>query len=166
MTATAAVALGSPCLRTSRPQGLWCHAGTRTFEPADFAAPQAPSTCYSVPGVHCHMCKWTPGSTLWYFGGDRRLPSPQRMEAQCSLPTLHTGVLLLLHQRAGTLLLQWVAIRYSEAARRPASQGAKRPSTLHCAWQQENTLPHTTLTKEKSCNQAPPLSGNLLLCRS
>jgi hypothetical protein len=74
VTAPAAVAHGSPWPNTSRPQGLCCLVGTRGFKPAGFAAPWASSTCHTVPGGHCHICKWIPSSTLCYSAGARRLP--------------------------------------------------------------------------------------------
>jgi hypothetical protein len=81
MPAPAALPLGSPHPNTSRPQGFCCLVGTRRVKPTDLAAPQVPSTCYSVPEA-CHTPKWTPSSRLCYSASARRLPSPHRMEAQ------------------------------------------------------------------------------------
>jgi hypothetical protein len=53
MPAPSTMPLESQCLNASRPQGLSSLVGTTRFKPTGFAAPQVPSTCYTVPGA-CH----------------------------------------------------------------------------------------------------------------
>jgi hypothetical protein len=57
----AAMAPGSPYPNANRPQGLCCLVGPRWFKPTGLAAPQVPSTCYTVPGTCHHTPMWTPG---------------------------------------------------------------------------------------------------------
>jgi hypothetical protein len=58
----------------------------------------------------------------------------------CSPPCPYVGEPPLPCPRVENQLLHWVLICYSMGARRPASQGAQRSSTSHCACLQESPI--------------------------